>query len=293
MAEEIVEFHRRRPSAIVFMTRAFLPSPGLPQAGALPRIVQRLDGFRIDTGHRTRFERATGLDSRNGVSILYPHVLGFRLQMAALTHRAFPLPIWNALQVRNHLVQHKPVDPEGTFNLETRVAGHRLVDKGIEVDLETHLSDRSQPCWESLVTYFYRGRFPGERRAEPARTAPVLSAAEVIDRFRMPSGHSWEFGRLTGDYNGIHIFDWYARRLGFPRAFLHPQRAAGMCLARLAQPRLPAQSLDLWIKGPVFYGADVVLSAVADDGGVSFGLRLEGDPRSAIAGTWSAGANCG
>jgi hypothetical protein len=59
-----------------------------------------------------------------------------------------------------------------------------------------------------------------------------------------------------------------------------------LCLARLRGPQSDAQTLDLWIKGPVFYGAEVVLSAVNGDGGLQFGLALAGDPRTAIAGAW-------
>jgi hypothetical protein len=290
MEKQIAEFHRKPPSALVFMTRAFLPSPGLPRDGTLPRIIARWTGFRIDASHLAAFERATDLSGADGVSILYPHVLGFRLQMATLTHRTFPLPIWNALQIRNRLVRHRLIDPEGAYDLETRVAGHRLSEKGAEFDLETRMSDGSQPCWESLVTYFYRGRFQGERSAELAPSAPDLSAASVLARFRMPVSGGWAFGRLTGDYNGIHNCNWYARRLGFPGAFSHPQRALGMCLARLPSPQSAAQSLQLWIKGPVFYRADVVLSALGDDRGVSFGLRLESDQRTAITGTWLPGS---
>ena len=275
------------------MTRAFLPSAGLPRDGGLPRIVQYWAGLRIDAGRVAACERATGLGSVDGVSILFPHVLGFRLQMAALTHPAFPLPIWNALQVRNRLVRLRHIDLEDTCDLETRVGGHRLSEKGVEIDLVSRLSHGSRSCWESVVTYFYRGHFEGERSERIAASAPDLSAASIVDRFRMPKGGGWAFGRLTGDYNGIHNWNWYARRLGFPGAFSHPQRVAGMCLARLQGPRSEVQTLDLWLKGPVFYGADVILSAIRDDRGLTFGLALEGDQRTAIAGEWRATAELG
>ena len=106
----------------------------------------------------------------------------------------------------------------------------------------------------------------------------------------MPAGGGWAFGKLTGDYNGIHSWNWYARRLGFPKAFAHPQRVAAMCQSRLAGPSTEAQTLDLWIKGPVFYGANVGLNAVAGEEGLRFGLSLQGDARSALMGHWRAGA---
>jgi hypothetical protein len=283
---DILQQHKCAPSALVFMAHAFRPSAGLARDGSFPRLTQRWSGLRIAPDHVAAFRRATGLAAEK-VSILYPHVLGFRLQMAMLTHKAFPLPIWNALQIRNRLAQHRHLKPGVTYDLDTRIGAHRLVEKGVEIDLVSHLTRGSECHWQSEITYFYRGRYEGER-SEAARTAPDLSAAAVVDRFAMPQGGGWSFGRLTGDYNGIHMWNWYARRLGFRAAFSHPQRATGLCLARLQGPQSEAQTLELWIKGPVFYGADVSVSALADDRGVRFGLALTGDPRVAIAGDWQS-----
>ncbi len=204
------------------MARAFLPSAGLARDGSFPLLVLRWAGLRIDPGHLAAIRRATGLAVEGGVSLLYPHVLGFRLQMAVLTHPAFPLPIWTALQVRNRLVRHRRIDSDATFDLETRVGAHRLVEKGVEVDLLSCLSRGSERCWESNITYFYRGRYEGERTEAARAASPDLSATSVVDQFHMPKGGGRTFGRLTGDYNGIHIWSWYARRLGFRDAFSHP-----------------------------------------------------------------------
>ena len=83
------------------MARAALPSRRLAAGGDLPQIVARWIGFRIHPGRLAAFHDATASRQDDGISILYPHVLGFRLQMVLLTHPAFPLPIWNALQIRN------------------------------------------------------------------------------------------------------------------------------------------------------------------------------------------------
>ncbi|HEY6074969.1 MAG TPA: hypothetical protein VIV15_16720 [Anaerolineales bacterium] len=287
MRIEILEHHRRPPSAPVFMTRALLPSSGLRPNGEIPSIIARWSGLQIEEGHLTRFRQATGQSDRAGISILYPHVLGFRLQMSVLTHRAFPLPIWKALQIRNRFLQHARIEAGGTFELETRLGPHRLVDKGAEIDLVSCLSSGSQCYWGSTITYFYRGRFDGKLAEASSRTAsPDVSSASVVDRFPMPRSGGWAFGRLTGDYNGIHTWSMYARLLGFRAAFLHPQRAAESCLTRLRAPRSEAQTLDLWIKGPVFYGADVVLSAAREEDEIRFGLALAGDHRAAIVGAW-------
>jgi hypothetical protein len=286
MSLEILENHKSAPSAVAFMARAFLPSPGLTQDRGFPRIVQRWTRLRIDPKHVEAFHRATGIDDDDGISVLYPHVLGFRLQMALLTHPAFPLPIWSALQIRNRLVRHRSVDLRETLELETTTGAQRLVDKGIEVDLVSRLTRGSDCCWESNVTYFYRGRYGAGGPETPEAASPELSGASEIERFQMPRRGGWRFGGLTGDYNGIHTWPWYARRFGFRTAFPHPQRVAGMCMARLRGPESDAQILELWIKGPVYYGANVVLSATTNDQGIQFGLSLDGDHRAALSGRW-------
>ncbi len=172
---EFVQRHRKAPSALAFMPRAFLPAPGLAQSSAVPRITQRWEGLRIDAEHLKAFCRATGLPEHRYASILYPHVIGFRLQMALLTHRAFPLPVWIALQIRNRLVQHRPISAGESFNLETRVGTSRIVDKGIEIDLISRLMHEANCCWESEVTYFFRGRFGSPASANSA-AAPETGA---------------------------------------------------------------------------------------------------------------------
>lgn len=272
------------------MARAFRRSAGLRAGEAVPRIAVRWSGLRFLPEQLRAFGESTGLRMDDGVPVLFPQVIGFRLQMALLTHPAYPLPIWTALQVRNRLVRHARIEPGQPLDLHTQVAGQRVVEKGVEVELLSRLLRGAACCWEGRTTVFYRGRFGRPEAADPLAASPDVSAATETDRFRMPDDGGWRFGRLTGDYNGIHNWHWYARRLGFPQAFPHPQRVAAICLARLPAVQADAQTLDLWIKGPVFYGAQVRLSAHVDEGAVCFGAALDGDSRQALMGRWGPGA---
>ncbi|WP_155248805.1 MULTISPECIES: acyl dehydratase [Bradyrhizobium] len=282
-----IEQHRRPPSALAFMTRALLRFPRLPVRPKFPLLVERWTGVRIGGSHEASFHQATGRDAR---CVLYPHVLGFRLQMALLTHPAFPLPIWNALQTRNRLVRHTPLDHGSEYDFETGIGGHREVEKGIEVDLHTRLVSGDRCDWESTITYFYRGRFGPAEVNCPQPALPDLSAAVEVAKFQTPGSGRWAFGGLTGDYNGIHLWRCYARRFGFPTAFMHPQRAAGLCLDRLGQLGGEPGTLILWIKGPVFYDADAILIALRKPDALDFGLSLAGDARHALMGSWSIAA---
>jgi acyl dehydratase len=119
-----------------------------------------------------------------------------------------------------------------------------------------------------------------------------------VAEWNMSDADHFRFGRFTGDYNGIHLWDWYARRLGFARALYHPPRVLGQCLAQLRASRLvpnevDRQRLDVWLKGPVSHGAHVRLHAVVTatsdvaSPSTTFGLFADED-RPCIVGRWQA-----
>ncbi len=286
----------RPPSALAFMARAFYPSPRRRGPVLFPDLRVRWRGHRIDRRHLSTFRELTGLREEPGLPLLYPHVLGFRLHMVVLTHPSFPVPIWRALQIRNHLLRHRHVPEDALLDLETRVSAQRTLDKGAEVDLYTTVASGGVLVWESVVTFYYRGRF-GEPGVASSLARPLGvpdgGPAEVTARWRMPAGNGWAFGGLTGDYNGIHSWDAYARRFGFRRAFHHPQLVLGQCLARLQPGAVGAeqarQRLDAQLKGPVYHDGEVRLRAGAEGAATRFALFVEGEDRPAIVGRLGAG----
>jgi hypothetical protein len=277
------------------MATALLPRPGWRGPASCPDTVLRWQGFRVEPAAAEALREICGLDedtSSTRFGLLYPQVTGFRLVMAVLTQRAWPLPIWNALQVRNRIFLHAPLSLGDEYKLEARPSGWRILARGLEIDLHARLT-RGEDCrWESVVTFYYRGRHGEESRAGDELGAPTSSPAvgeeesRSCTQWNTGDGGRWRFGRLTGDYNPLHQWDAYARRMGFPAAFAHPQRVLGQCLARLPDPGRPAVRLDLWIKGPVPFGRAVTLrhDQATRGGRGRFGLWLEGDARPALVG---------
>lgn len=283
----------RPPSAIAFMLRALYPSPGLEGGKDIAPVQATWTQHRLDQARLTEFLDLTGLSADRGLPILYPHVFGFRLIMAVLTHPAFPLPIWRALQIRNRLRQHEWIDRDSVLDLKTTVATHRLLEKGVEVDLRTVTTCRNRTVWEGTTTFYYRGRFaPGQ--ATPVDARPPEIGEREVARWRTLPPTGWRFARLTGDYNGIHSWNWYARLFGFREAFHHPQLILGQCLARLPQPiETPAQQLETWLRGPVAYDTEVRMAGREQSDGFAFALSTADDTRPAIVGSWRSVSSSG
>jgi hypothetical protein len=274
----------RRPSVAAYMLRAFYP-PALRRAGPFPALEVEWSGHAPGGRPLDAFHRLTGLPAGDELPLTYPHVLTFPMQMVILTHPSCPLPIWRALQVRNHLQQHRPLPAGVPLDSRARVAGQRVLERGMELDLHLEIRSAGALAWEGLHTYYYRGTFGPHGPPSPLAAAPEETGPAVA-RWRTDGGGGWSFSGLSGDYNGIHWWSTYARLFGFRGAFHHPHALLGRCLARLALPAAPAQRLDLWLKGPVYYGSQVELRATAGDGGVTFSLGPQETGRACIVGSW-------
>jgi hypothetical protein len=241
----------------------------------LPNITASWSNHRVDRDEFDAFLAITGLPAGPSLPILYPHTFGFRLSMAILTHPAFPVPIWGVLQTRNHLEQHWPIPIDARLDFETRVLAGRAVAKGAEFDLHTAVRVAGEIAWQSVVTFFARGHF-GEPADSPRRADAPTDFGPAVAQWRPLDAHHGRFGSFTGDYNGIHLWDAYARRFGFPRALFHPPRVLGECLARLqvCADVAPAQ-VDVWLKGSVPHGMTVTLRAGPDTDPGAFALFVE------------------
>jgi hypothetical protein len=278
----------KRPSTLAYMSRVLWPSPPLGRPPRVPELRYVWRNARIGVRDLAEFKALTGLEV-DPLPALFPHVFGFRLLMALLTDRRNPLPIWNALQVRNRLTQHDRLDARDVLDIATQIAATHVLAKGLELDLHTTFTARGAAVWESVVTFYYRGVF-GEPTTPVVDTTPPKVNGRDIAQWRAMAGQGRRFARLTGDYNGVHLSNGYARAFGFRGAFHHPQRVLGQALAHLPiDVARRAQQLDVWLRGQVYEGASVNLRGVGDDP-MEFALHPQDDARPAIVARWSSGA---
>lgn len=288
MPTPIVLRYRDRPSTIAFMLRAAWPTR-LRAKGRFPDIAAVWNDHPVSVGELASFERLTGLVAHDRLPLMLPQVLGFPLQMVILTHPALPWPIWGALQVRAHMAQHRPISCDEPLELACRVAGDRFLERGAELDLYSTVHVEGELRWESLTTFYYRHALGGSDSLSPLAASPRVNGPPT-HHWRAPRGGGVAFGRLSGDYNGIHLSDHYARRHGFARALLHPPVMLGQACARLPEVRDAAVGrLDVWMKGPVPYGETVALRSAGEGGRLEFTLTVGEETRPALVGRWNAG----
>jgi hypothetical protein len=288
-----------RPSALRFMPKAVWPKASWKPALGFPDSTFVWRDYGIPSATLDALQDFCGSRDpacRAALLLLAPHVTGLRLSMALLTHPRWPLPIWKALQFRNRLRLLGELRTDRPGELSVQASAWRVHDKGLEVDLHARYVQDGVAVWESIVAFYYRGRFgpafaKGEERGAPAVSPSLDESSAPVAQWRIDNGRRWEFGGLTGDYNPLHLASRYARRMGFAAAFPHPQRVAAQCLGHLASTGAAPRQLDLWIKGPAFYGHEATLrQAPTDDGSQEFALWVQGEDRPALVGSLRGGA---
>ena len=282
MRPPILLDYRAKPSVFGFMANVWRPSPGFAGDGRLPDIQARWSGHRSSPRELEDFFRLSGMAPGEGLPILYPHTVSFPMLMAVLSHPAFPLPIWKVLQVRNRLVQHQPIAPDAVLDFSVRTGARRVLAKGVEMDLLVAAQSGGRTVWEAVDTFYARGRY-GAATQDEAATSPAVAGIAAAE-WRMPQHGRWRYGLLSGDLNPLHMSNLYARRFGYAGAFAHPQRAIGQCLGHLGAAHHAPMQLDTWIKGPVFYGAQLALRSEPRAAEQLFALHVDGDARPAIVG---------
>lgn len=282
------------PSLAAMGLCALWPSPGWNGHAGFPTHSFIWRDYRIGADLMRILQRIAGRDDATTTErllLLAPHVTGFRLTLAMLMHPEWPLPIWKALQLRNRLIRNRDIKVSYPSDLIARATGWRVHDKGIELDVHALLLQDDDCPWESITTFYYRGRFAPLLTHGPLDGAALMSPA--IDPALAPVAH-WtvdgrqrlRFARLTGDGNPLHLIDAYARRIGFAAASAHPQRIAAQCLGHMTTAQTPRQ-LDLWLKGPVYYNRAVTLRQTHSAEGEDFALWVDGDERAAMVGQLS------
>jgi len=183
------------------------------------------------------------------------------------------------------IIRHRPIGRHEACDVYCKLAGHRLVEKGLEVDIHSTVQISGEVAWECMITFYYRGKFGApETTSQPPQLENIPDAPEIA-RWFLPTGIGLAFARLSGDGNPLHYWKFYAKLFGFSRDFAQPLLVLAGTLARLEEKH-PQNNvkLDIAFKGPLYYGNDVILKSMENAHSERFDIYSEGNPRPCICG---------
>jgi hypothetical protein len=278
-----------------------------PQAPLVP-ITARRDGIIPNPEHLHKFGRICGFETSGRFPLVYPLTFIYPMVQVMLARREMPLLLSRMLNTRMRVIQQRHMDLNERMDASCQLAGHRMLEKGVEVDVYCTIAISAQVVWECMITFYYRGRFG---TADPVRQAFIpcrnchfhgdtsvwitdeqspaaldaIPDAPEIARWYLPSGSGLAFARLSGDFNPLHYWTGYAKILGFERASAQPLLVLAKTLSRL-EAKHPTEQfiLDIAFKGPVYYKSNVILKSLENSKSERFDIYCEGNPKPCICG---------
>ncbi len=254
----------------------------------VPSHALRLRGQVPDAARVAAYAELCGDRFGPDLPALFPHLLGFPLQMTLLTDPASPFPAMGLVHVSNHVEVLRGIPLGAPLDVEVEMAPVRPHRKGRSVDLVARVSLDGDVVWRSTSTYLRRGG--GSEDAPPSPVAAAAAGREGPELrpsavWRLPADLGRRYGAVSGDRNPIHMSALSARAFGFPRAIAHGMWTAARCLGAL-EGRLTAPfASDVEFRAPVpLPGTVELLTAVADKD-PRFEVRPRGKDRVNLTGS--------
>lgn len=256
----------------------------------------RQEGLALDPGLLARYRDVCELDAHASIPVLFPQVLAGPLQLALLAKQALPFSLLGAVHQRNMIEQSAPIDPQRSVNLEVRFSRMRVLEKGVELELETSLEQLGSTIWKSHSVFFVQGRFP--EGGEPELPAPGWSPLSIesmqpVAQWHLAKNKGKRFARLSGDFNPIHISKMAARLFGFERDLIHGLCVFASALERVSETSSKAMDSALQngrekiittvhFKGPNYLDRELELFAETEENRSRMDLLCGDNPRPTL-----------
>jgi acyl dehydratase len=209
---------------------------------------------KVDTDRLADYCRVCGFTLRDTLPLTYPHMLAFPLHMSLMTEEDFPFGGIGLVHISNEITQHRPIKLGETMEIRVKATPIEPHPKGRQFAFLSEARVGGDLVWESRSTTLNRGG--GGEDAASAKSG----AFEATDFEALPAAAEWKldaglgrrYGAVSGDRNPIHMSEWTAKPLGFPKAIAHGMWTKARALAALEGDTPDAARAEVRFKRPIF-----------------------------------------
>jgi hypothetical protein len=283
--EVILHFHRRPNTLLSIAFALYGISTDFKNSDRVPKIRAGWEGVKIDRTHLKDFGEVCGLPSHGEFLYpLYPMTLVYPLVLRVLGHKKAPLSVFRMLNTKLQVTSYRRIEVHEPLRIISETGPLRIVPKGLELDLTSAVQADHETMWESLQTFYYRGKFgDGSPSHSDPPELPPISQSKTLASWYLPEGIGVRFARISGDANGIHYSSLYARLQGFKRDFAQPLFILSKSLSCFSDFNPSRFRLLALFKGPVYYKSNVSLRGVSSEEGIRFDIYCEDNPRPSLS----------
>lgn len=258
------------------------PRPGVPEdSGTLQADALQVSGLKLDQARLARYRAACGFAPASGMPVTWPFVWLFPLQLALLTAPSWPIRPVGMVHLGIDFHLHRPLKPGEEVTGRCRLGTAGLTPRGLEFEMLLDLDGvGGDPVWRGQSRVLARSprsrKRTGARETQAALTGPELTP---VGRMTASPRTSWQYARVSSDWNPIHLGWLGARLFGFRQPVAHGMWSVARALSVLGTgDGADAASVEAVFKAPLYLPGQVAVNAgpadalgrwfeVAEDGG--------------------------
>ena len=229
---------------------------------------------KLSPAHLQRYREVCGVPG-TAVPPAYLHVVAMPLHMQLFIARAFPVKVLGLIHLRNTIRVLGNIDVAAPLRLHVHFDTMRLTDAGQEYDFFTRYEHDGAIVWEEVSTMFARGNTApkeGSKRPTIERSAHPQNGTDT-QTLEIAENTGWQYARVSGDFNPIHLTAKTAGMFGFKQAVAHGMWSMGRCLGAAAA-HLPSGKIqvDTQFKLPVYLPSQAFSRTWSVDKGIDVAM---------------------
>lgn len=258
---------------------AALPLLGIGgRSEQLPETTLVLPEAKAEPDRLADYCRVCGFTLRDTLPATYPHMLAFPLQMSLLTEEDFPFGAIGLVHIANSITQHRPIGLAEPLEIRARAANLRPHPKGRQFDVVSEARSGDEVVWESVSTTLSRGGGAGDETGagDDDFDGTSFDSLPETAEWKLPADLGRSYGAVSGDRNPIHMSEWTAKPLGFPKAIAHGMWTKARALAALEGDLPDALEVSVRFKRPILLPGKVAFASSRQDGKIAFAVRDAG-----------------
>ncbi len=280
---------KKRPSPNMSALKGIIGRKSKHKIGeTIPPIEIKWPNVKLNPKYIDAYSAICGLERTSTISMLYPFTLIYPLNLELISQKQVPVQIFKMLATRFEATMHREILDDEVLDVVSGITGQQFRPKGMEFYLESTVTAGTELVWENRFTMYVPARHGQETGGYTAAKFEEVPEAEVLDKWYLGATDRIKFARVLGDSNGIHYNAGYAKMFGFERDTSQPIRVAAKCVDFFTDiAGNPPCTVDMLIKGPVYYERELTLKGGMVNGSQRFDLFCEGNDRPSISGSIS------
>ena len=244
--------------------------PPVTEIASPPTIELSIRGLRLRARSIAGYSRTCGFEVGGPLPLTYPHVLAMPLHLHIFSMPEFPLRPMGLIHLANTIERSGELRTGVPLDVDVATRDYRSMDAGLAFDVVTEIRDEGALLWRESCCFLSRWPESVDRPAvRPPRPPKAPKDAAVLAEIPVSLHTAWDYARVSGDYNPIHLSERAARYFGLRGAIAHGMWSLARSLAAVPAPvpgphsRIEAQFLT-----PVQLPARVAIKEWTDGGQV-------------------------